>query len=153
MSRIKWLALFFTLVMALLWPLPAAAQNPDTCLPACFAYNKARAEGNGTENAPWYWDKANDPGATTLRQLVGQAVQGRRNFGTLQVIDCNDVQPSACTATLYTYTRSGAETSVPLGPVPVPKNGVSLPFPYVLGGGTLLGVMLVATGIVLRRRA
>jgi hypothetical protein len=153
MSRIKFLAPFLILAIALLWPLPVAAQDPSTCLPNCYAYNKAPARSDGTERFPWYWDKANDPNATGLRQLVGQAVKGKRNSGTLEVTDCSDANLTSCTATLYTYARDGSEAAHPLGPVPVPIVGVPLPFPYILGGGILLGVLSVGTGVVLRRRA
>jgi hypothetical protein len=148
MSRIKFAVLFLILAMTLLWPAPVAAQDPYTCLPACFAYNKARPGGNGTQNTPWIWD-----GSDTLVSLVRDAVKDRLNKGTLELVSCTDEQPMSCTATLYTFYRDGTEDSKVLEDVPVPETGVALPFPYLLGGGTLLGVMLVATGIVLWRKA
>jgi hypothetical protein len=153
MSRIKFPALLIVLAMTLLWPLPVAAQDPDpnTCLPSCYAYNGASPGGNGTENYPWLWDKANDPDASDLRQKMRAAVENKRNLGTLLVIDCEG-SPLACTAISYTYARNGNETSQDVGPVPVPPGGVSLPFPYVLAGVALLAIVLIIAGFILRRR-
>ena len=153
MSRKVWIPLF-VLVLSLLWSLPTAADGPDpnTCLPSCYAYNRAPQGGSGTQWSPWYWDKGADQAASDLRELVGAAVKGRRNSGTLEVIDCT-ADLTNCTATVYTYTRSGNETSESIGPVPVPDVGVSVPFHYLLGGGAFLGALLVIAGIVLVRRA
>ena len=159
MSRFKFLVLFLVLAMTLLWPETAVAEdpNPNTCLPTCYAYNypfnQVPSGVDGTEQLPWYWDKQDDPYADQLRDLVEGSVRGRRNFGALQVIDCTDADPPECTATLYVYDRGGNETSQSLGEVPIPDVGVLFPVPYILGGGTLLGVLLIGAGIVLRRRA
>jgi len=150
MFRIKFLALLSILAATLLWPLQAAAQAPDpnACLPDCYAYNKADPGGNGTQGRPW--------GTTDLaglRQKMGSAVKGRRNYGALLVTNCDNAQPVKCTAILYTYLRDGSESSQSVGPVPVPSEGAPLPFPYVLGGTALLGVLLLGVGMTLRRRA
>jgi hypothetical protein len=149
MSRVKLLFLLLVLSIAVLWPVPAAAQEPDPndCLPACYAYNKAPAGGNGTEQFPW---DTTDVG--TLRQKMGNAIKGKLNHGSLLVTNCDDAQPPNCTAVLYTYLRDGSETSRDVGAVPVPDVGVSLPFPHILSSIALLGMLLLGAGVVLRRR-
>ena len=148
----------FVLAATLLWPQPVAAQDPDpnTCLPACYAYNypnpsEIPSTRDGTERLPWLWDKTSDPNANSLRQKVEDAVKHKRDSGTLLVIDCTG-ESLSCTATLYTFRRDGTQRSEDQGPVPVPDVGVPLPFHYILVGILLLGILLIGAGVVLRRR-
>ena len=152
MSRFKFLVLLFLMAITFVWPATAAAQDPSTCLPACFAYNLGSSDGDGTEMNPWFWDKVNDPDALLLRTAMLEAVEGRRSYGALQVTDCNDADPPQCTATLYIYDRRGNETSQDLGEVSVPDVGVPLPFFYILIFGALLAAVLIAVGLMVRHR-
>ena len=153
MSRfsLRFLVLFLVLTVTLLWPLSVFAQDPrpNTCLPSCYAYNKALPEGDGTEQSPWPTDDLSG-----LRSKMAAAVQNTPPYyGTLYVTTCDDAQPPTCTAVLYTYDSDGNEESREMGEVPVPDVGVPIPFHYILGFGGLLAVLLVAAGLFLRRRA
>jgi hypothetical protein len=152
MSR-KAVVPLLVLVLSLLWSLPSAAadRDPNTCLPSCYAYNQAPTDGDGTKQFPWKWNKDDPNDLSALRDAMARAVENRLNSATLEVIDCTD-DLTSCTAIVYTYTRSGDETAQPIGEVPVPDVGVSVPFPYFLGGGALLGALLVFVGIVFVRR-
>lgn len=148
----KAFVLVVVLLAGLLWPTIVLAQNPNTCLPSCYAWNQAPAGGNGTAMSPWRWNKSADPDASSLRNLVLNAVQGKRNSGTLEVIDCNNARPPKCTATLYSYTRAGGKAVTDVGEVPVPEVGVPIPFHYILGLGGLGALLLIGAGFILRRK-
>lgn len=148
----KALVLSVVLVAGLVWPAAVLAQNPNTCLPTCYAWNHALSDGNGTAQSPWLWETEDD--VDDLVDLMIAAVQGRRNFGTLQVIECSDANPDQCVATLFTFTRAGGEPVITdLGVVPVPEVGVPLPFYYILIFAAIVAVLLVGVGVLMRRRA
>lgn len=153
MFRFKFQAMLVALAIFFLWPSIAAAAdpNPRDCNYNCYAYNRASFSGDGTEETPWLWDKANDPYASRLRTIMGQAVRGKRSRGYLNVTDCTGADQDQCKATLYIYDRNGNETSQ-VGIVSIPDVGVPLPFHFILIFGALLAVLLVAGGLFLRRR-
>ena len=151
MLRFRFVALLVVVALTLLWVVPVAAADPDpnTCLPTCYAYNKGQEGWNGTESFPW---PSTD--VASLITAMKDAAKDKYDFATLEVITCNDANPPQCTAILHTFYRNGGDpTSVNLGTVPVPTVGTPLPFPYLLGGGLLVGTLLLGSGIVLGRRA
>ena len=170
MSRVKLLVPLIVLALSLLWPLAAiAADGPDpiTCLPDCYAYDYGApghtvpSSPDGTVRRPWYIDTPKMPESdhpetwvklNALRSEMGKAVKDRYYKASLLAIVCSDTQPPNCSATLYTYFRSGTEQFQTLDVVDVPEVGVPLPFSYILSGIALLGVLLVGTGVFLRRR-
>ena len=149
MFRPKLAAPLLVLALSLAWALPVAAAdpNPATCLPNCYADNVSPAGGTGTFSSPWRYTDVN-----ALRNLVRDAVVGKRPLGSLTVTTCDTAQPPKCVAVVYTYTRAGAATVTELGEVPNPTTGVPLPTPFVLGSVALLGALLLAMGMVTRTR-
>ena len=162
MSRLRSLVLALALIVVLLWSLPAAAKDltPNTCLKQggkCYASNQVLAgtrtatDADGTAMAPWL--ATTDQAMLDLRNAVSEALEdngyGEGPFHFAQII-C-DVH--GCQTTWYKYNKEGQETKrwTVLG-FP-PEVGVPLPFPYVLGGGAVLGALLIGAGIALRRRA
>jgi hypothetical protein len=158
MSRIRHLASFLILVAVLLWPLTVAAQDPDpiTCLELdgkCYASNTVlpgtSTPGNGTITAPWLVDTDQD--MQDLHDAISNALADDGYDGCfLAMIIC---KAGDCQTTWYEYDEDG-KLVFPWWTEPgVPRIGVSLPFPYILGSGVILGALLLGIGIVLRRRA
>jgi hypothetical protein len=141
----------------------AAAQLPDVddidCLPDCYASDKPLKDrpsvGDGFYKAPWVLPDSSD--RDTLRDRMKQAVQIEGDVAVLRLTLCEG-KPK-CVWYEYTYTPRASgneareEITVEEAPGEAPKVGVNLPFPYLLGGGLVLGVALVTTGVVLRQRA
>jgi len=162
MSRLGNLVLALALIVVLLWPLPAAAKDPtpDTCLKLdgkCYASNQVLAgtrtgtDADGTKMAPWL--ATTDQAMLDLRNAISDALAdngyGKGPFFFIQVI-CD---AGMCKTTWYEYDKAGDEVRHWTEPGRPPEVGVPIPFPYVLGGGTLLGILLIGAGIVLRCKA
>jgi hypothetical protein len=158
MSRFKLVTLLCVVAVTLLLPRPVMAEDPDptTCLPNCYAKNGISESGNGKKDAPW---KAETIGERlALTKAVGQAVQEADEPGSLTIVVCDTFRN--CTQTVYKYTvnqDANATMANQTAGQPMPgdptTSGVPLPLPYLLGAGMLLGVLLIGSGITLRRRA
>jgi hypothetical protein len=162
MSRPKSLILPLALTIALLWSLQAAAKDPtpNTCLELdgkCYASNqilpgtRTETDADGTAMAPW--PATTDQEMLNLRNAVTNALDnngyGEEPFFFAQII-CD---AGGCQTTWYKYDEEGQEIRHWADPGIPPEVGVSLPFPYILGGGAALGALLIGAGIVLRRKA
>ena len=163
MSRIKHLILPLVLIMALLLPLPVAAEDPtpDTCLSQtskkCYASNQVLAgtdtetDADGTAMAPWL--APTDQDMLDLRNAISEALDdngyGEGPFYFAEII-C--YAGGSCKTTWYEYDEDGEEVNRRTDSGIPPEVGVSLPFPYILGGGAFLGILLVGIGVFLRRR-
>ena len=166
MSRKVWIPLC-TLATILFLALPVYAEDPDptTCLDLdgkCYVSNKihpnttSATSPDGTAMGPWVVTNIEDDYATEpYRDAVAEAVYGgetENDEGYLAVIVCTAY---GCRTTWYRfYFKDGQEAKkVWTDPGVPPEVGVSLPMPYLLGGGAFLGVLLVGTGVALRIRA
>jgi hypothetical protein len=154
MSRFKFLVLLLIMTVTLIWPLSALAQNPDTCFPECYVSNY-RIPGttdtqDGTNQSPWVAPTESE--RTALRQEVADYASDEGSPGSLTLITCSSAQATDCAYIVYEYDSEGSEHAQEAKPGIPPEVGVLVPFPYLLGGGLVLGVMLIGLGIVLRRR-
>ena len=155
MSRIKFLIQLFVLAVILLWPLPVTAQDSEidvTCLPNCYASETTlpgkSTPGDGTSLAPWI--AKDDEEKLALRTAVSVAAKDEEISASLALITC-DANGQNCSRILCEYDEDGLESCH--AKASIPDVGVPLPFPYVLGGGVLFGVLLISSGLILRRRA
>lgn len=157
------------LLAFLVGPLLVAAQVPDPddieCLtygtqavPICFAsdipLDGSPAVGDGSASEPWIVPDEND--RADLRDNVARAVQLEGEIWDLKIIFCDGIP--GCQYNWYRYTPSDGDlaTETVKGsnePGLPPEVGVEIPFPYILGGGLLLGTVLVVAGVILRHRA
>jgi hypothetical protein len=141
------------LVIAITWLVPQAAfaggPDPKTCLPSCYAYNRAPEGGRGTQASPWRLQ----PSEFLSRvELIADAAFGKTD-ATFTYVECNNKRPPQCTGRRVDFYKTGSWRIVELGPVPVPHNGASLPFPYIVTATGILGALSVMAGAALRRRA
>jgi hypothetical protein len=83
-----------------------------------------------------------------IADTVVEVADGDDYTGYLKLITCRE----ECAYVVYEYDETGDETAGEAEPGIPPEVGVPLPFPYILGGGVFLGVLLVGAGIILRRR-
>lgn len=177
MSKAAFSIALLVLLSFLLSPLPVAAQVPDPedieCLiyatqavPICFASDIVLdgypTVGDGSADAPWVVPNEDDgveddDDRGDLRRNMARGAQLEGKIWDLKVILCHNIP--GCQHNWYRYTPSAGDdlatenvqgSNIPMLP---PEVGVKLPFPYILGGGLLLGVVLVVTGVILRRRA
>jgi len=161
MSRVKLLVPLVVLALSLLWPLAAAAADfdPSTCLELdgkCYAANEVLDDTNtatkadGTAMAPWL--VITDEELDDVYAAVSEAVWSSYGNGYLALIICD---AGGCQTTWYRffYEDGKQKTTQWTDPGVPPEVGVDLPVPYILAGGALLGVLLVGTGIILRRKA
>jgi len=165
MSRLKLLVPLMFLVAALMWALPVLAEDPAPCLTSgdktCAATNNpnlgAGKTRNGTLEAPWLVT-ADDQMAARLAEVQGGLAAGNYAAGSyfFAQISC----PSAstyyyvsCSTTWFELDNKGKLLKLRSEPGVPPKTGVDVPMPYILAGGALLALALIAAGLVLRRRA
>jgi hypothetical protein len=144
------LVLVTVLAVVLLGPASVLAQDITQCYPECYASNilipgTGTAE-DGTNTDPFVLPTAAE--RLVLRQAMAaeSAIDGP---GSLTLITCTS--PSQCAYILYEYEDGQEVAGEPQPGIP-PEVGVKLPFPYLLGGGALVGVLLVGVGVVLWRK-
>jgi hypothetical protein len=155
MFRAKFLLPALILLMILLQPIPAVAQDRDfsACLPKCYASDTVltgtTSPGDGTSKAPWI--APTEAERSQLRQEMANAVVDSGRDGTLVLIICQGA--TQCAHALYDYDVEGKERAQePIPGIP-PEVGVNVPFFYILGGGATLGLLLVGGGVLLWLRA
>jgi LPXTG-motif cell wall-anchored protein len=167
MSRLKLLVPLIVLSATLMWALPtlAQAQDPTACLTSadktCAATNNqnlgAGKTRNGTLEAPWL--------VTTSDEMAARLGDMQRGLATgnyavasyfFAEISCPSPTTTAygtCSTTWFETDNKGNIVRLRSEPGVPPKTGVDVPMPYILAGGALLAVVLIAAGFVLRRRA
>lgn len=155
MLRLRFLVLFVVVALALSWVKPVVADDipdPKTCLPTCFVANQVLAgtntPGSGTAKAPWVISSETDRTKLRTETFVNSVVISG-TAASLTAVVCDN---AGCAYTVYNYDATGKITAGEPKPGIPPEIGVPLPFPYLLGGGLVLGAVLIGTGVVLRRR-
>jgi hypothetical protein len=99
--------------------------------------------------APWL--ATTDQEILDLRNAVSDALaDDGYDEAFFAVIICSG---GSCQTTWYEYDEDGEEVRSWTDPNIPPEVGVGVPLPYLLGGAAILGLLLLASGIVLRRRA
>lgn len=165
MSKKRFFVVFVVLVGLLLSATPAFAQVPDAedvadCLFDCYASNipldgKPRT-GNGSYEKPWVVPE-DDVDLLLDAMLEGVEMYGDPDVPSiLRITFC---ERANCTWDEWTFAvdendgELRATRTVTEKPGVAPRVGVDLPFLFILVGGLVLGVILVLTGVALRRQA
>ena len=165
MSRLKLLVPFVVLAATLLWVLPALAEDPTPCLTSaektCAATNNqnlgAGKTRNGTLQAPWLVT-ASDQMAARLADVQtglanGNYAAGSYFFNQISCPSSTTTNYGSCSTTVFELDNKGKILKLSTQPGVPPTTGVDVPAPYVLIGGALLATVLIAAGLILRRRA
>jgi hypothetical protein len=163
----RWLP-YLVLVVALLWPVVAAAKDltPDTCLSdggMCFAgthifdNTTTETDPDGTAMGPWLVPR--DGEADELRNNMVAFLQNPAHlYGDgpfyFAFIKCRgENEEFECETLWWEYDSQGELLDRWEDPGVPPVVGVDVPFSYLMGGGVLAGVLLLGIGVVIRRRA
>jgi len=165
MSRLKLLVPLTVLAATLMWALPILAEDPAPCLTSadktCAATNNqnlgAGKTRNGTLEAPWLVT-ADDQMAARLGEVrnglaAGNYAAGSYFFTEISCPSSTTFYYASCSTTWFEMDNKGNLLKLRSEPGVPPKTGVDVPMPYILAGGALLAVALIAAGVVLRRRA
>ena len=165
MSRLKLLVPLIVLAATLTWVLPALAEDPAPCLTSadkkCAATNNqnlgAGKTRNGTLEAPWLVT-ADDQMAARLGDVRNGLAAGNYAAGSYFFAEISCPSPTTtsygtCSTTWFEMDNKGNILKLRSALGVPPETGVDVPMPYLLAGGALLAVALIAAGLVLRRRA